>query len=315
MSCGTLHSDTVDALQSLDDVEVLLDEPMARHTSLCVGGPADVFVRPTSIQALAQIIKVAKTADTPTLPIGEGTNIIVRDGGIRGIVIEIGGNLSRIKRNGQEVSAEAGARIAELCRRCCDWDLSGLEFAAGIPGSVGGALVMNAGAYNGEMADVVKSVVAVTRDGDIQHLHHDELELGYRKSIFQTNGMVIAKASFELTPGDGGEIRHAMYECLERRCNRQPVSGRSAGSIFKRPEGDYAGRLLEEAGAKGYRVGGAMISNKHAGFIVTEGNCTATDILTLIDSVRERVHDKFRIWLEAEVMIAGTDQRAERKDA
>ncbi|MFO7947280.1 MAG: UDP-N-acetylmuramate dehydrogenase [Armatimonadota bacterium] len=309
-----MRSDTVEALKSIGGVEVLLSESMARHTSLCVGGPADVFVRPSSVEALAEIIQVAKTTNTPILPIGEGTNIIVRDGGIRGIVIEIGGNLSEIRRNGQEVTTEAGARIAELCRRCCDWHLSGLEFAAGIPGSIGGALVMNAGAYNGEIADVVKNVVAVTPDGDIQHLDRDELELGYRKSIFQTNGMIIAGATFELRPGDGCEVRQAMYECLERRCNRQPVSGRSAGSIFKRPEGDYAGRLLEEAGVKGQRVGGAMISNKHAGFIVTHGGCTATDVLTLIETVRERVHEKFGIWLEAEVMIAGEDQSPVAED-
>ncbi len=315
MSCGTLRSDTVDALKSIAGVEVLVNETMARHTSLCVGGPADVFVRPASIPALAQILKVAKATDTPVLPIGEGTNIVVRDGGIRGIVIEIGGNLSEIRRSGHEVSAEAGARIAELCRRCCDWHLSGLEFAAGIPGSIGGALVMNAGAYNGEMADVVKSVVAVSLDGEIQRLGHDELDLGYRNSIFQTNNMVIAEATFEMRPGDGCDVRHAMYECLERRCNRQPVSGRSAGSIFKRPEGDYAGRLLEEAGVKGHRVGGAMISNKHAGFIVTEGSCTACDILTLIETVREKVHDKFGIWLEAEVMIAGDDRPPDAQDA
>lgn len=311
-SCCT--SEVLGALRSIEDVTVLTNEPMSRHTSLCVGGPADAIVRPHSVEALAGVLRVINETDTPFFPLGQGTNVVVRDGGIRGIVLEMGSNLSEIRRNGNLVTAQAGVRIAALCKQCCEWDLTGLEFAAGIPGSVGGALVMNAGAYEGEIANIVTEVLAVDRSGECHRLQRSELRLGYRRSVFQTNDMLIAEATFALKPGDGAEVRARMYECLERRCGRQPVSGRSAGSIFKRPEGDYAGRLLEEAGLKGYRVGGAMISNKHAGFIMNTGNSTAADIITLIDDVRKRVHESFGVWLEPEVVIVGEDFPTDESD-
>ncbi len=299
----------LDAVPSelVDGVELRFNEPLSAHTSLGVGGPADIFAVPHSVDALARTITYAADRGLPFFVLGEGTNIVVRDGGIRGMVIHIGANLADISHQGSTVTAQAGARIAMLCRRCCEWGLSGLEFAAGIPGSIGGALVMNAGAYDGEMADVVEWVLAIDRFGRTHRLEADKLDLGYRSSVFSHNGMVVAEAGFALTFGECCAVRGLMYDTIEKRCGRQPVAQRSAGSVFKRPEGDYAGRLLEEAGAKGLQVGGAKISEKHANFIVNCADATAAEILALIDLVRERVHDMFGVWLEAEVLVVGED--------
>jgi|LSQX01.2.fsa_nt_gb UDP-N-acetylmuramate dehydrogenase len=297
------------ALEGLDNVAVLLDEPLAKHTSLGVGGPADLFVVPRSIEALQSAVKLAATYDVPMHVLGEGTNLVVRDGGIRGMVLKMGRNLAQVRHDGNQVVAQAGARLALLCRKCCEWGLSGLEFASGIPGSIGGALVMNAGAYDGEMAHVVEWVMAIDRSGEKLKLHRDELGMSYRRSVFQDNGMLIACAAFLLTPCDHRVIRSRIYSVVEERCGKQPVARRSAGSIFKRPEGDYAGRMLEEVGAKGMRVGGAMISEKHANFIVNHDHATATDVLALIAHVRQRVHDRFGVWLQTEVVTVGDDRK------
>jgi len=293
------------SLQKLDDVEVYIDEPIGKHTSLGVGGPADLFVQPHSIDALCEVVRLTSASHARFFVLGEGTNVIIRDGGIRGVVIGICDNLAQFSRDGNYVVAQAGLRVAMLCRQCCDWALSGLEFAAGIPGSIGGALVMNAGAYDGDMNDVVQWVLAIDKSGQRYKLLRDELQMAYRQSVFQHNDMIIAEAGFMLKPDDGKAIRQRMYEYLQRRCEKQPVAQKSAGSVFKRPKADYAGRLLEEAGVKGMQVRGAMISQKHANFIVHSGNGRAQDVLKLIDLVRNRVHDHFGVWLEPEVMIVG----------
>ena len=290
---------------ALNDAEILTNEPLSKHTSLGVGGPADVFVVPHSVERLSEVIRYATEAGVPHFVLGEGTNVIVQDGGVRGIVIHIGDNLSEICCEGTQVTAQAGARVAMLCRRCCEWGLTGLEFAAGIPGSVGGALVMNAGAYGGEMSQVVDWVTAIKPSGDMARLTRDELGLTYRDSIFQHEDLVIAEAGFALAEGEAREVHARTYEVVEGRCGTQPVAQRSAGSIFKRPDGDYAGRLLEATGAKGLQVGGAMISEKHANFIINCGGATAGDILGLIELVQQRVEDRFGIRLEPEVMVVG----------
>jgi len=292
---------------ALDDVEVLPNEPLSKHTSLGVGGPADLFVIPNSVDALCHVVRYATDAAIPAFVLGEGTNVVVRDGGVRGMVIKIGQNLAEIARDNCHVTAQAGARLAMLCRKCCEWGLSGLEFAAGIPGSVGGALVMNAGAYDGEMKNVVDWVLAIDADGTKHKLCRDELEMSYRHSVFQRNGMIIAEGQFAVRPDDGRAVRNRTYAVVEERCCKQPVAQRSAGSIFKRPEGDFAGRLLEDVGAKGLRVGGAKISEKHANFIVNCDGATAKDVLELIELVRRRVYDSFGVLLESEVLVVGQD--------
>jgi len=288
-------------------VEVLPNEPLSKHTSLGVGGPADLFVIPNSVDALCHVVRYATDAAIPAFVLGEGTNVVVRDGGVRGMVIKIGQNLAEIARDNCHVTAQAGARLAMLCRKCCEWGLSGLEFAAGIPGSVGGALVMNAGAYDGEMKNVVDWVLAIDADGTKHKLCRDELEMSYRHSVFQRNGMIIAEGQFAVRPDDGRAVRNRTYAVVEERCCKQPVAQRSAGSIFKRPEGDFAGRLLEDVGAKGLRVGGAKISEKHANFIVNCDGATAKDVLELIELVRRRVYDSFGVLLESEVLVVGQD--------
>ncbi len=300
-----MDADVIRSAAALEDADILTNEPLSKHTSLGVGGPADLFVVPRSIAALAEVIRHATEAGVPYLVLGEGTNVIVQDGGVRGIVIHIGDNLSGISREGTHVTAQAGARVAMLCRQCCEWGLTGLEFAAGIPGSVGGALVMNAGAYDGEMSQVVDWVTAITPSGDMERLTRDELALTYRDSIFQHEDLTIAEVGCALEERDAREVRARTYEVVESRCGTQPVAQRSAGSVFKRPDGDYAGRLLEASGAKGLQVGGATISEKHANFVVNSGGATAGDILGLIELVQQRVHDRFDIWLEPEVMVLG----------
>jgi len=304
-----IATEFVGALESIKHLEVRLNEPLCRHTSLGVGGPADVFVLPGSLDALCAVIELTSAAEVPLCVLGEGTNVVVRDGGIRGVVLKLGRNLAAVSREENRVIAQAGARLPSLCRKSCEWGLSGLEFASGIPGSIGGALVMNAGAYDGEMAHVVEWVTAIERSGKQRTLHRDELGMSYRRSVFQDNGMIIACAAFLLTPCDHRTIRSRIYSMIEERCGKQPVARRSAGSMFKRPEGDYAGRLLEAVGAKGLSVGGAVISEKHANFIVNRDHATATDVLQLITLVRQRVHEHFGLWLETEVVTLGEDRK------
>lgn len=303
-----INIDSHTPAKELADVDVYVNEPMAKHTSLGVGGPADLFAVPHTLDALCRVITYVHDNQIPFFIIGEGTNVVVRDGGIRGMVIHIGDNLSELRREGRNVIAQAGARIAMLCRKCCEWGLTGMEFSSGIPGSIGGALVMNAGAYEGDMSQVVEWVVAIDQNGTRHRFEASDMDMSYRHSIFQANGMIVAEASFLLAEGECQAVRRSTYGVVERRCGRQPVAQRSAGSVFKRPPGDYAGRLLEEVGAKGTRVGGAMISDKHANFIVNAENATAAEIMELIRVVRNRVHDRFDIWLDAEVLIVGQDK-------
>jgi UDP-N-acetylmuramate dehydrogenase len=309
-----IDAESIGRVAGLKNVQILTNEPLSKHTSLGVGGPADFFVIPHSIAALAELIRYATDAGVPYLVLGEGTNIIVRDAGVRGMVIRIADNLSEIHRDGTQVTAQAGARVAMLCRRCCEWGLTGLEFAGGIPGSVGGAVVMNAGAYEGEMRQVVDWVTAIKPSGKIERLTRDELGLRYRDSIFQHEDLIVAEVGFLLDKGKAREIRARTYEIVECRCSMQPLARRSAGSVFKRPDGDYAGRLLEAIGAKGLQVGGAMISQKHANFIVNGGGATASDILRLIELVQKRVQERFGIRLEPEVMVVGEADTPEASD-
>ncbi len=302
-----MDAELIRSAQALEGAKVLLNEPLSRHTSLGVGGPADLFVVPDSTIALSAVVNYAVDARVPFFVLGEGTNVIVRDGGIRGMAIKLGRNLAAISREGGLVTAQAGVRLAMLCRKCCEWGVSGLEFAAGIPGSLGGALVMNAGAYDGEMGQIVDWVLAIDREGHQRRLSRDELDMEYRHSSFQHNDMIVAEAGLSLRPEDPKVVRNRTYTVVEDRCCKQPITQRSAGSIFMRPQGDYAGRLLEEAGAKGLQVGKAKISEKHANFIVNSNGATAAEILELIELARQRVHDRFDIWLQPEVMVVGED--------
>ena len=289
-----------------DRARIFEHEPMSSHTTFRVGGPADVLFRPASPKEVTQALEIAARCGTPCQVIGNGSNLLVRDGGIRGLVIEIGEGMSAIRVEGTRIEAQAGARLAALSRAAMEASLTGLEFASGIPGTVGGAVAMNAGAYNGEMSQVLVDA-QVYADGRILTLSREELALGYRTSRVLEEGMVVLSARFELKEGDQAAIRDTMNDLNRRRREKQPLSYPSAGSTFKRPLGHYAGALIEQAHLKGCTVGGAQVSELHAGFIINAGGATARDILDLIKLVQDRVYALSGVRLEPEVRILGEE--------
>jgi len=303
----TAITETARQLSELPDITVLTDEPMAGYTSFGIGGPVDLLVTPASIKALAAAVKILNSNSIKVCYIGNGTNILVRDGGIRGAVVKLASVLTGIHRQGNALVARAGDSLGALCHRSAQEGLSGLEFAAGIPGSIGGAILMNAGANGGQMADVTQWAEVVTSAGEIQRRAKDQIDFGYRRSCFQNGEVAVAQVAVDLTPADPQQVYCALYEVVEARCRRQPVGQRSAGSIFKHPADDYAGRLLEEAQTKGMRAGDAMVSTKHANFIINVGHATAHDVLQLIQQMQQKVHDKFGVPLESEIRIIGQD--------
>jgi UDP-N-acetylmuramate dehydrogenase len=286
--------------------KVLFDEPMSRHTSFRVGGPADVFVVPADADDLAVASRIVREEGVPVIILGRGTNMLVRDGGIRGCVISMEG-MTAIKRTGDvTVSAQAGAPLMEVVNRCVEWSLAGLEKLAGIPGSVGGAVVMNAGAHGAYMDGVVSGVTLLGEDGAIYDKTSEALGFGYRTSGLDGTEIIL-EVKLSMTPGDHDEISGIVVEKLEWRKERQPLSLPSAGSVFKNPPGNPAGKIITELGLKGTRVGGAEVSSLHANFIVNRGEARAVDILTLIQQIRHRVHDEWGIDLEPEIRIVGVD--------
>lgn len=286
--------------------QLLLDEPMSRHTTFRVGGPADAFFMPENAAQVSSALDAARAANIPAVVIGNGSNLVVRDGGIRGLVIALGEGMSAVSREGDVVSAQAGASLARVSAFAQANGLAGLEFASGIPGTLGGGCAMNAGAYGGQLSDVLIDA-RVLLDGEERTLSRDALELGYRTSMPLRAGGVVLSARFALTPGDPEAIAAHMRELNARRREKQPLNYPSAGSVFKRPEGHFAGALIEQAGLKGRSVGGAQVSQKHAGFIVNAGDATASDILALIELVRREVEARSGVRLETEVRILGED--------
>lgn len=281
---------------------VLKDEPMSRHTTFQIGGPADLYIAVKDIIALKDIIRTANTLGIRLLPLGNGSNVLVSDVGIRGAVLSLTGDFRRITLSDPTtISCGAGATLAGLCKFAQRNSLTGLEFAWGIPGTVGGAAFMNAGAYDGQFSDVLVSTTHVTRSGKTDSLLGPEMEMDYRKSAYQENGCIVTSVVVRLEPGSQEQISMQMDEYFNRRKERQPLEMPSAGSVFKRPEGMYAGTLIEEAGLKGTQIGGAMVSEKHAGFIVNTGNATCEDVLKLIDKIRETVKKKSGVTLECEI--------------
>lgn len=295
----------VSDLQRCSGLSVTVGEPLARHTSFGVGGPADIFIEPTKALALAAAIRVLRRCGVPYVIMGRGTNLLVTDAGVRGAVISLSRGLTRLEVVGSKIVASAGATIGRVCHVAADAGLAGIEFAAGIPGTVGGALIMNAGANGGCVGGLVDSVVVLDEEGRCDTLSGSDTEWYYRDSSLRQRHMCVVEATFRLTPASPSAIHRRVYETLQRRCQTQPLGARSAGSIFKRPVGDFAGRLLEAAGTKGMRVGGAEVSRKHANFIINTGTATATDVLRLIHLVRRRVYERFGVWLETEVCIVG----------
>jgi UDP-N-acetylmuramate dehydrogenase len=295
----------VEELQKAGGIELRLNEPMAPHTSLGVGGPVAVFVTVHTPEAVRAAMVVAHRLALPILAVGRGTNLLVCDGGYQGLILHIGRALSAITLDGCRLAAQAGATLAEACEAAASAGLSGLEFAAGVPGSVGGAAAMNAGTSGGQMADVIETIDVVHQDGTLGHCERGRLDFAYRHSCLRDERCVAVSVTFNLRPADPAAIRQAMLEAVATRCRKQPLSLGSCGSVFKRPPNDFAGRLLEAAGVKGLNIGGARFSTKHANFIVNEGDATAQDVVDLIEAAKRRVYEVCGVRLVEEVCIVG----------
>ena len=289
----------------LKEKQILLQEPMKKHTTFQIGGPADCLVFPSTIQEVVGVFTLIRRYGVPFTVLGNGSNVLVLDGGIRGVVVKFDDNLAGLRQAGDRVIAGAGALLKDVSEFAAACGLTGLEFAVGIPGSIGGAVFMNAGAYDGEISGVVSTVTAVTTEGEVVRFTKETLQFGYRHSVFQENGAVICEVELSLAPGDSKMIRMKMEDLTMRRENRQPLEMPSAGSTFKRPQGYFAGTLIEQTGLKGFRVGGAQVSQKHAGFVVNAGEATAKDVLDLIQEVQRLVYEKHGVELHPEVRTVG----------
>lgn len=289
----------------LDEDQIKPEEPMKNHVTFRVGGPADFFVTPKNYEELSGVLKCCAKYEMPCYIMGNGSNLLVSDQGYRGVVIQLFRQLNDIQCEGNVIRAQAGALLSAVANRALEEKLTGFEFAAGIPGTLGGACVMNAGAYGGEMKDVLKSVTVLTREGERITLQKNELELGYRTSIIAKKDYIVLEAEIGLEVGDAEEIKAVMDDLKERRTTKQPLEYPSAGSTFKRPEGYFAGKLIQESGLQGFQVGGAQVSEKHCGFVINKDQATAADIAELIRQVQDRVEEKFGVRLETEVKRLG----------
>ena len=289
----------------LGEERVFTGEAMSRHTTFKIGGPADYFLMPDKGEDVGRVIKICKEKEIPYFILGNGSNLLVGDGGYRGAVIQIYRNMSSVTVEGNEITAQAGALLSAVAAAAKNASLTGFEFAGGIPGTIGGAVVMNAGAYGGEMKDVLTEVTVMNAEGDIFTLPTEELELGYRTSIIKTAGYIVLEAKIRLKEGDPEVIRETMKDLTIRRTTKQPLEYPSAGSTFKRPEGYFAGKLIMDSGLAGYQVGGAQVSEKHCGFVINAGDATARDVRTLMDNVRDIVYKKYGVTLEPEVKFLG----------
>ena len=291
--------------QQLGNERVRFEERMCDHTTFRIGGPAEVFVMPESYEQIAWVIRQCRQEAIPYFILGNGSNLLVSDHGYRGVIIQLDRNLGEITVNGMEIRAAAGALLSTIAATARRASLSGFEFAGGIPGTLGGAVTMNAGAYGGEMKDVLKEVTVMNQDGEILRIPADKLELGYRTSIIKTAGYIVLEAVILLKKGNIEEITALSRKLSAQRIEKQPLEYPSAGSTFKRPEGYFAGKLIMDAGLCGYQTGGAQVSEKHCGFVINKGNATATDVCRLIKDVQDKVKEQFGVTLEPEVKFLG----------
>ena len=287
-----------------ENIEYRQNEPMRAHTTFKIGGEADIFIIPASPAALISAVKKCTELEIPYFILGNGSNLLVSDGGIEGAVISLAG-INGISSDGEKITCGAGAMLSSVCLKALSLSLTGLEFAYGIPGTAGGALYMNAGAYGGQTADVIESAECLTATGEIKTLKKEDMRLGYRRSVFKKGGLIIISLTFALKKGDKAEIKAEMDELLNRRKQKQPLEYPSAGSTFKRPEGYFAGALIEKNGLKGLTVGGAQVSEKHAGFVINRGGATAADVKALIGKIQKKVFENDGVMLEPEVIFKG----------
>lgn len=290
-------------------MKILYNEPMKNHTSFKIGGLADKVVLPESEKELIEVVNKCRKNNINYFIMGNGSNILVRDGGIRGVVIKIEKNLSNIYIEGEKIVVQSGALLTRLSKEALKYSLKGLEFASGIPGTVGGAITMNAGAYGGEMKDIVTKVKVLNQKGQVIEYSGEEMNFRYRGSRVQDEGLIVLEVEMELEKGNYDEIKDKMKDLTKRRKSKQPLEYPSAGSTFKRPEGYYAGKLIQDSGLKGLRHGNAQVSNKHSGFVINVGNASSKDVENLIKVIQKTVKDKFNVILEPELKIIGEEQK------
>ena len=291
----------------VSEENITIDKPLKNHTYTRLGGNADYFVTPITYEQVSEVVKIAKENNEPFTLLGNGSNLIIKDGGIRGIVMYLG-ELKQVTVQREKIIAQSGALIADVSKQALSSHLTGLEFACGIPGSVGGALFMNAGAYGGEIKDVLIEATVVDHDGNIQTIDAADLGLSYRTSIIQTNHFIVLDATFRLQTGNYEEIKAQMDVLTYKRESKQPLEYPTCGSVFKRPQGHFAGKLIQDSGLQGQQIGGAQVSLKHAGFIINKDNATASEYIALIKHVQKTVKDRFNIDLEREVRIIGENE-------
>lgn len=285
--------------------KVRISEPMNRHTTFRIGGPADYFLLPSTAEEVKKILEICKEKELPYFILGNGSNLLVSDEGYCGVIIQLYRNYGGITVEGTDIRAGAGALLSQIASAAKNASLTGFEFAGGIPGTLGGAVVMNAGAYGGEMKDVLKEVTVMTEQGEIMTIPAEKLEMGYRTSLVKKAGYLVLEAVISLKAGDVEEIKAIMKDLTEKRVSKQPLEYPSAGSTFKRPEGYFAGKLIMDAGLRGYQVGGAQVSEKHCGFVINKGDATAADICQLMRDVSDKVQAQFGVVLEPEVKMIG----------
>ena len=289
----------------LREDQIVLDEPMKNHTTFRIGGPADIMVFPEAEQQIVSVMEKASESGIPCTIIGNGSNILVSDRGIRGLVIKIADSFSGCSIEGSSVWAQSGIRLTALSRLILEAELTGFEFASGIPGTLGGGVYMNAGAYDSEMKNIVKSVRVIDREGRIYELENKQMQFGYRKSLAMEKGYIVLSVCLELEKGSREKIKAKIDDFTDKRVSKQPVSEFSAGSTFKRPPGHFAGKLIEEAGLRGYTRGDAKVSEKHCGFVINKGSCTFEEMVSFIEEIKRRVFENSGIMLEEEVRIIG----------
>lgn len=301
-----ISSAVVQGLQKfVPEENILLQEPMAGHTTFRIGGPADCFVQLENEEQLKGIQRYLSMVEVPFFLLGNGSNLLVSDEGYRGVILQVGQKMNKIIVSGNKIVAQAGATMAQVARAAWENGLTGLEFASGIPGTIGGGVVMNAGAYGGELRQVVTMVKVLSRDGEILELDNETMEFGYRTSTIRNNGFTVIEVTFQLEQGEKDAIKAKMDDLASRRREKQPLEYPSAGSTFKRPEGHFAGQLIMEAGLRGFQIGGAKVSDKHCGFVINAGGATAKDVRAVIEEVQNQVKDKFNVDLETEVIYLG----------
>lgn len=291
--------------QILGEQNVKVNEPMKKHITFRVGGPADYFLTPETVEQVQKIVMFLKKNNIPYYIVGNGSNLLVGDMGYRGAIIQIYQKMNQIRTDGEYIYADAGALLSKIAAEALSKELTGFEFASGIPGTLGGAVMMNAGAYGGEIKQVIQEATVLTQAGEIVKRTVDEMELSYRSSIFSKNGDIVLSAVLKFEKGNKEAIRARMDELKEQRVTKQPLEYPSAGSTFKRPEGYFAGKLIQDAGLRGFQVGGAQVSEKHCGFVINKDHATAADIVSLMEQVSDKVEAQFGVRLEPEVKRLG----------